>query len=502
MKKCYKLLLVIAMALYMPFSAFVNVKADADLISAASGDIAIGNDVIGHYESYNYVADAQTDQIYVDVEGLNTLSYTGGSLHVIGFNEKYSGTISITLVNMQYATIVLVQGDDIGSYNLDVNNRKVYVDLVSCSSFKIYSFSTASSLSNRTTGITGYDTSGLVVSGDISSLADYMVPTEALTAYAFTSTDPLIHYDDGDIYPYINVSNGTYGRLTSWNIASTGTVSYVFMSSVNLSQSSIVLKNNNINFTLASVSPYSFSGGYRIYKVDFTGKGTSLSAVNDQIQWKTTTKIYPIYFGTTAMMPENVKRICSMITIDMNIERDVDSIESYVALIYDLLNRGQDPSDEEFISDMGDIIGDYSDSEVVIHDFFDDSFSGIDLTDYSLPASLAATTQWVVSQMETIFYNAPDLRILMTLPLVLGIALFFIGRGSVIFRQGNIDRARAVAYGDQISAEAAKEKIDEDRIAGIHSKIQNNDYRMQQHGTGHLGYHDKAVKDYFGSSEK
>lgn len=491
MIKCYKLLLVIALALYVPFCVLSTVKADADLIEAASGDIEIGDEKIGEYNSYNYVPDAQTNQIYVDVEGLNTLSYTGGSLHVVGFNQKYSGTISITLNQMQYATVVLVKGDDVGSYHLDRANKKVFVDLVGCELFKIYTFSTASTISHTTTGITGYNTDNIVVYDDPGAKADYMIPIESLTAYAFTSTDPEILYDDGDIYPYIEVSNGEYGRLTSWNY-SYGQMSYVFMSSSNLSQSSLGMRYGRVNYNLTSVSQYSFSGGYRIYHVNIGASSGSLSSVNDQLRWSVDTKIYPIYFGSSALMPENIKRLCNLTTIDMNIDRNVDSIKSYVALIYDLLNQGQSPDDEDFISDMGDVIGGYSDSEVVIHDFFDDSMSDIDLTDYSLPASLASTTAWLIDQMELVFYNAPDLRILMTLPLVLGIALFFIGRGSVIFRQGNIDRARAVANSDRVAAEFAKENINEDRVAGLHAIQSNNAYRMEKHHTGHLSYHSRS----------
>lgn len=495
MKNYYNLLLVIVLALYMPFCVLSTVKADADLNSVASGDISYNNTVIGHYESYNYVADAQTNQIYVDVEGLNTLSYTGGSLHVIGFEQKYSGTLSITLDNMNYSNVVLVQGDDIGAYNLKWNDKKVLVDLVGCSSLKIYSFSTASSLSNRTTAITGYDVSNITLTDDPAMKADYMIPVESLTAYAFTTTNPEILYEDGAIYPYIEVSSGEYGRLTSWNYFN-GTMSYVFMASDNLAQSSLGMRYGRVEYSMSSVSQYSFSGGYRIYHVKIGASSGSLTSVNDQLRWSIDTKIYPIYFGSSSLMPENIKRLCGLITIDMNIDRNVDSIQSYIALIYDLLNQGQSTEDEDFISDMGDVIGGYSDSEVVIHDFFDDSMGDIDLTDYSIPASLASTTAWLIDQMELVFYNVPDLRILMTLPLVLGIALFFIGRGSVIFRQGNIDRARMIANSDRISAEFAKDKINEDRVAGLNAVRENNEYRMGHHHTGHLSYHYKALREF------
>lgn len=84
-------------------------------------------------------------------------------------------------------------------------------------------------------------------------------------------------------------------------------------------------------------------------------------------------------------------------------------------------------------SELNDYISQYTEIEQGMHDKFVETQTALngDFTGFSW-GSLSTCLNWVSDYLQQIYLNSGDFKMMIVLPLLLGIALFLIGRGSVI----------------------------------------------------------------------
>lgn len=101
-------------------------------------------------------------------------------------------------------------------------------------------------------------------------------------------------------------------------------------------------------------------------------------------------------------------------------------------------NSGTVDNIESGSSDLEDYISDYTEIEQSMHHKFVETQSALngDFTGFSW-GSLSTCLNWCSDYLQQIYLNSGDFKMMIVLPLLLGIALFFIGRGAVILANLN-----------------------------------------------------------------
>lgn len=90
---------------------------------------------------------------------------------------------------------------------------------------------------------------------------------------------------------------------------------------------------------------------------------------------------------------------------------------------------------DDAVTDTSSNITDFNDLESVFNSNFESSQEDIiDILDTTDLTAFSNAMNWYIDQLNAMYIAMGDMRILVVLPLILGIALFIIGRGAVIFR--------------------------------------------------------------------
>lgn len=460
MKRC-KLLLAALLLMIMPFFGLKSVKAattieymddESDSVHDTDGNIYGDFDVyvakassgtklqfnfLDQYYSYDqymtaYIVHINLNNRYTGVIQVSMGTTWGsfenwwfdsdGSITSNASNTQGTGYWTLNLYDVQQATLVWL---DQSAYNLN------YVP----------------QFLNGETNLVPSDPLDVNISG----LADYQLPWYQVAAFAFaTSTANNIIYEDGDFYPHVHITNGSSSR--SLSVSANGSRHFVFISSANITSGKITSNNANALVTYSSVQPYTFGGGYRLYDLVLVNGANSSQTIS--MNYALDFDMIPIFFGSYEQMPEDVySLVVGRHVYDQTLARILTALNA--------LSDNASPSDQDtdLQDDVGDAIGGIN---IIENDFisqFQDSFGDIDLNNYSISSSLSRTVGWLTMNMQNIFARSGEFSILFTLPLVLGLALFFIGRGAVIFRQGNIDRAELKAELKNYNAQEYADKV-------------------------------------------
>lgn len=133
--------------------------------------------------------------------------------------------------------------------------------------------------------------------------------------------------------------------------------------------------------------------------------------------------------------------------VNNGLDVDTSTIESLLQQIITNQNAGnqasQDVVDEndQQISNGIDIVDEYDGLTSTFDSDFIDSQEDIqDIMSNSTLTQFSNAAIWFTQQLASLYNSMGDMKILVTLPLLLGIALFFIGRGNVIFRDPNTEQ--------------------------------------------------------------
>lgn len=81
------------------------------------------------------------------------------------------------------------------------------------------------------------------------------------------------------------------------------------------------------------------------------------------------------------------------------------------------------------------LMNNYHSQEDIHFNDFNNSFQQMDFSSMNFSGDILSTAQWLSNIVQLTFTNIGDFKLLMILPLLLGVILFLIGRGSSVFRQ-------------------------------------------------------------------
>lgn len=81
------------------------------------------------------------------------------------------------------------------------------------------------------------------------------------------------------------------------------------------------------------------------------------------------------------------------------------------------------------------LMNNYQSQEDLHFNDFNNSFQQMDFSSMNFSGDILSTAQWLSNVVQLTFVNIGDFKLLMILPLLLGVILFLIGRGSSVFRQ-------------------------------------------------------------------
>lgn len=210
--------------------------------------------------------------------------------------------------------------------------------------------------------------------------------------------------------------------------------------------SSIINPVFNINGSDYSITyRYDSVDGFFLVAIDVPYPGS--------IGWQNITlsgnyKIYPLYFGSSTAIPNNLRQM---------IDEDFDDTYSrMLTAIYRQIYQMQNGTDQtESITGSNDIINNELNQTIVNYDNVESQFK----TDFtqsmnqiSKPGldNIVSAAAWYTQQLTALFNAAGDFQIMYTLPLVLGLALFFIGRGALAYRESRTDVIESRTYDHEL----------------------------------------------------
>lgn len=203
-------------------------------------------------------------------------------------------------------------------------------------------------------------------------------------------------------------------------------------------QLAIIASNTNTDYSTVLTNLYNTLSGL------YSSVGGLAGGNNTSIQ----NKIYQITV-TLASLNGNVS---TLVTTLQNIYSSIGSLQggggtSIQKKIADLLAVISGNSASETATNNNDAsnnsasetINQYNDLESNFVADFNNSMGLIDTSEaMDSFASFAIATKWFTDQLFELYNAHGRMKILFTLPLLMGIALFFIGRGNVVFRSGAI----------------------------------------------------------------
>lgn len=452
MKKC-KLLLALSISLLVPFFALTNVQALTQSRIQTNQNLVYNNEPVGWFNNYAYFTSGSSEVINTEMFGVGPVGYYKTvNVITIGFEDAYTGEIRLdfrgSLANYQ---MIYPSGENVGAYRWSGSNQVLFVSFINCTSFDVYCYSTTQYTSSNIPAYVSDHSFTTLEKADntpIVNVAGYQIPIASYTAYRFGCLVPTVMFSEGDIYPYIMVGGTStetkYSEMVYLDntLGTTDAIDFVFIAPENsvIAGTTFNITDDTTNFVyeLKQIGQNIYG---HIYKISFKKSRYVLGrSESGRIEWLQNIKIVPIFYGTRNTCPTEWYGICGYTSW----ERTLTSIDITLNDIKALLLNNDPPDnyDQDVMDDADDAISGINLIEADFMDDFSDAFSDINLNNYTISSSLNNTVIWLTHNMTEIFSHSGDFQILYTLPLILGIALFFIGRGAVVFRQGNIDRSR------------------------------------------------------------
>ena len=425
MKKLIMTAIVICLSIAtaIPFS---SVMAETILPSSQVGAVQdSSNNDIGNYTIDQITTtSSSSDKISLNPYGIvNDMQYKYGEIIHVVLDHYYSGSIEIQFqISLSLWEYVDVIGDGVGSWRSSgTGSAKMVIYISDCNSFDVYLFddSTAPSSPFPTSIKGGSDLTLSSINDIIASLPGYQIPYYSIPAYAFATTTPnTIQYENGDLAPYYTITSGMNSR--SIQVRSGTTDKFVFVASVNLSTSNVLINNNNVSMSLSTLQPYNYGSGYRVYVISISN--SNLSSQTIQLTYNTSFNLIPIWFGDESHMPEEIYSF-------------VNGGHVYSTVLFNILNaiQGTNTSDNtaQDVSDIADSMDDITDQEHDITSGFlddlDDFNENIDLQDYDFLTGIANSAQYFKTQLENVFNSSVNLRAMWVLPVICVVLMALLG---------------------------------------------------------------------------
>lgn len=159
-----------------------------------------------------------------------------------------------------------------------------------------------------------------------------------------------------------------------------------------------------------------------------------------------TVEVIPIYVGT---------RLPTSLALDYGIDfsntytQKMDNIQSSIVNAINSLKNG-DSNTQNIVNEVNSQ-NEQLDQSIQEYDQFESDFKSdfsSNMTQIQKPGidNILSAATWYTAQLTALFNASGDFKIMFTLPLVLGLALFFIGRGALAYRESRTDVIESRTY--------------------------------------------------------
>lgn len=299
-----------------------------------------------------------------------------------------------------------------------------------CFSFSSYAYSDYSHIPLNVNSVVLYNGSYFYADSSDDNVYLFSNPSYSLSYISFNCdyTDPFVIPVDVSVFDYYFISS-VYAEAS---LISDFTFfpGFVRLNYIDHSNVGVNIPYSEINY----------------YHLDTTSrKGFSFSCKLDLSQSSTISQ-FIFYSDSAYTIPANLCFEASVIALpkyltsgDVNqaivnaINNQTDSIMNAGSQFGGTTSGIQSGNDE-----LSGYIDDYTEIEQSMHDKFVETQSALngDFTGFSW-GSLSTCLNWCSDYLQQIYLNSGDFKMMIVLPLLLGIALFFIGRGAVILANSN-----------------------------------------------------------------
>lgn len=260
-----------------------------------------------------------------------------------------------------------------------------------------------------------------------------------------------LNTDDDDLWWQVNSNYAITGGGWSNALIEGDGVEAVLTENQTSGSGSSVANRYRFYFQLDDCSYFHFqviNRNFSFWTTSHIESMASLSAIQSNVSYQsrgtyqnTAANVRKIYNDLHNLLTNGMQISIDLTDIEEILNDVVENQETMIQLLESIANGSSGSTSAESdldnqIQDTTDLIVDYEDLNSSFESSFDSSqtdvvniMSSTDLNQF------ATAMNWYISQLNNLYISMGDMRILVILPLILGIALFIIGRGSVIFRE-------------------------------------------------------------------
>lgn len=298
---------------------------------------------------------------------------------------------------------------------------------------------------------------------DIADSIEYFdsIPIYSYQAYKlFSGIGTLIDYSyiGSDAYQFMHkaikfksIADSPYSTSRVFEIKSGKTLHVIGFFSHNITSQTIRLIDGSGN--IYNLSPNTLSNINDMRLIDFTYTNNTNSSIipclqpaNDSLA-----EVIPIYVGFN--VPATLGSDLGIDFTDSYIKSIFQSSNSIVNAINSLKNG--DSNTQNIVNEVNSQ-NEQLDQSINEYDQFESDFKSHfsnNMTQIQKPGidNILSAATWYTAQLTALFNASGDFKIMFTLPLVLGLALFFIGRGALAYRESRTDVIESRTYDHELS---------------------------------------------------
>lgn len=390
--------------------------------------------------TYQILLAGSNETLELSTYGITSNVYKSANIIEVQFNDFYTGSIKIRFgssVNLADWNYKSVRGlgaayNSIGSLTVGSTSYPyVMIDLVNCQNFTLIMASGTVNLANGAPygdPYTNFTDSGWTFElGDIN-MPGYQFDIYQLPAVLIaTNNFNCVSYEDGDMYPVVNLPSGSRGTLLRMNAISESVFVFISKNTIDMSSTNgrtpdITTNYSRHTLTLTS-GAYAQFQNYRIYILKLNNSaGTSQT---DYLKWNVNSQIIPLYFGNQTGMPDDLVGLVYGTTPTYQMTAYLRSILAAIT------NSGDSGETAQDISDIADDLNDYDSqiSDVIsgTSDNIDDFINAVDLDTYDFLTGIANASEYFKIQLENVFNVSSYIRAFWVIPVICIVLMRLLG---------------------------------------------------------------------------
>lgn len=390
--------------------------------------------------TYQILLAGSSETLELSTYGITSNVYKSANIIEVQFNDFYTGSIKIrfqTSVNLADWNYKSVRGlgasyNSIGSLTVGTTSYPyVMVDLVNCQNFTLIMASGTANLANGAPygdPYTNFTDSGWTFEiGDIN-MPGYQFDIYQLPAVLIaTNNFNCVTYEDGYMYPVLNLPSGSRGTLLRMNSISESVFIFISKNTIDMSSTNgrtpdITTNYGRHTLTLTS-GAYAQFQNYRIYILKLNN--SSGSSQTDYLKWNVDSQIIPLYFGHANGLPDD------LIGLVYGVTPSYQTVAYLRSILSALTNSGDSGQTSQDIGNIADQVDDITDQEHDITDGFisdlDDFNTDVDLDNYDFISGIVGISSYFKIQLENVFNESSYIRAFWIIPVICVVFIRLLG---------------------------------------------------------------------------